>query len=263
MRMLLQYSLLGMSFVGLLAAQRGGGHAGGGGGHSSGGYHASASRSFGGYSSYNTAHPNSGIVQSTGIGPSVYNPGGYRYNSLSSPIVQSTGIGPSVYNSGRYGRSSVLGRPGRYRGYGLYGVPLYPYLGYGYYDGFGDTWDNSYNYPPEQYYNPYAAGPDPNVQQGLPNDYYPPIPYAMDPQGEPMPAPAPPPPPSTPITLVLRNGQKLEVQNYAIMNGIFWDFSKQNAKKIPLLNIDEAASAKATEDAGGAFPEESFATNPK
>jgi hypothetical protein len=64
--------------------------------------------------------------------------------------------------------------------------------------------------------------------------------------------PQPPPPP---VMLVLRNGQQLKVQNYAIMDQTFWDFSSQPTRKIPITNIDIAASAKATAAGGGEFPQ--------
>ncbi len=62
-------------------------------------------------------------------------------------------------------------------------------------------------------------------------------------------------PPQVPITLVLRNGQQLQVQNYAIMNQTFWDFSSQPARRIPMSSIDIPASARATETNGGEFPQ--------
>jgi hypothetical protein len=62
-------------------------------------------------------------------------------------------------------------------------------------------------------------------------------------------------PPVAPITVVLRDGQRLQVASYAVMNQVFWDFSQQPARRIPVANIDVAASAKATEAAGGEFPE--------
>jgi hypothetical protein len=70
----------------------------------------------------------------------------------------------------------------------------------------------------------------------------------------PQPA-APPQPPPVPVTLVLRNGEKLQVQNYAVTNNTFWDFTQRGARKIPLSNIDLAASAKATQANGGEFPQ--------
>ena len=62
-------------------------------------------------------------------------------------------------------------------------------------------------------------------------------------------------PPVAPITVVLRDGQRLQVASYAVMNHVFWDFSQQPARRIPVANIDLAASTKATEAAGGEFPE--------
>ncbi|HEY3456863.1 MAG TPA: hypothetical protein VGK64_19955 [Bryobacteraceae bacterium] len=62
-------------------------------------------------------------------------------------------------------------------------------------------------------------------------------------------------PPVIPITVVLRNGQQIKVSSYAVMNKVFWDFSQQPARRIPVANIDVAASKKATEAAGAEFPE--------
>jgi hypothetical protein len=154
------------------------------------------------------------------------------------------------------GTRPPIRRPGHGYGTGYYGVGLYPFLGYGYY---GDPSYTEQQAPQEQYVQPYEPMPEQN------GDYYPPpVPYAMNPAVQ-APAPTiaePPAPPSTPITIVLKSGQKMEVQNYAIMNGVFWDFTKQNSKRIPLAQVDVAASVKATDAAGGAFPEESFATSP-
>jgi hypothetical protein len=75
-------------------------------------------------------------------------------------------------------------------------------------------------------------------------------------------APAPPhdaPPPVAPITVVLRDGSRLQVASYAVMNRVFWDFSRQPARRIAVADIDIAASIKATASAGGEFPE--LATN--
>ena len=62
-------------------------------------------------------------------------------------------------------------------------------------------------------------------------------------------------PPVAPITVVLRDGQRLQVANYAVMDRVFWDFSKQPARRIAVADIDVAASTKATEAAGAEFPE--------
>ncbi len=57
------------------------------------------------------------------------------------------------------------------------------------------------------------------------------------------------------MTLVLRNGQQVQVKNYAVMDGIFWDFSKQPSRKIPMSSINLDASAQATQANGGEFPD--------
>jgi hypothetical protein len=62
-------------------------------------------------------------------------------------------------------------------------------------------------------------------------------------------------PPTPPVILVLRDGQQLSVESYAIMNRTFWNFSKHPVQKIPISNIDIAASTKATEANGGEFPQ--------
>ncbi len=62
-------------------------------------------------------------------------------------------------------------------------------------------------------------------------------------------------PPVAPITVVLRDGSRLQVASYAVMNRVFWDFSRQPARRIAVADIDVAASTKATEAAGGEFPE--------
>jgi hypothetical protein len=45
------------------------------------------------------------------------------------------------------------------------------------------------------------------------------------------------------------------VQNYAVMNGVLWDFSRQPTRKIPIASIDVSASTSATEANGGEFPQ--------
>jgi hypothetical protein len=57
-----------------------------------------------------------------------------------------------------------------------------------------------------------------------------------------------------PVTLILHSGQQIDVKNYAVTDGVFWNFSKQPAQKIPVSAIDITASEKATEAKGGEFP---------
>jgi hypothetical protein len=61
-------------------------------------------------------------------------------------------------------------------------------------------------------------------------------------------------PPAPPIKLVLRTGQQIQVQDYAIVDGTFWDFTNQPTRRIPISGIDIPASQKATEESGAEFP---------
>jgi len=53
--------------------------------------------------------------------------------------------------------------------------------------------------------------------------------------------------------LVFRDQRKQEIQNYAIVGQALWILSPQRTEKIPLAEIDLAASAKANEDRGVEF----------
>lgn len=53
--------------------------------------------------------------------------------------------------------------------------------------------------------------------------------------------------------LVFRDQRREEVQNYAIVGQTLWIFSPLRTEKIPLAEIDLAASAKANEDRGVEF----------
>jgi hypothetical protein len=129
---------------------------------------------------------------------------------------------------------------------------------------------------PGSYYGysdePAAAPPPqeapPNYSEGVPySPHYPVAPPEQVPQQEYHPQAESTPyqpvrpqpvivePPQPPITIVLQNGKQLVVQNYAVMNGMLWDFTKAITLKIPLSSIDLSASARATNAAGVEFPE--------
>jgi hypothetical protein len=172
----------------------------------------------------------------------------------------------SGYRSGftSYGYRSVGRRSegATYRSRGVYGrdhrnYPFAYWIAPYYYAPF-DYADNSYPEPPED------AGYDPGEQAAIMaqqalvqqvqklSDQ-----VAQLQSGQQMQAssePEPPLPPEVPITLVLRDGRQLQVRSYAVMDQTFWDFSKQAVRKIPISNIDVAASTKATEAQGGEFP---------
>lgn len=53
--------------------------------------------------------------------------------------------------------------------------------------------------------------------------------------------------------LVFRDQRKQEIQNYAIVGETLWNFSGQRTQKIPLSDLDLAATTKANEDRGVDF----------
>lgn len=71
---------------------------------------------------------------------------------------------------------------------------------------------------------------------------------------------APPPPRAEEITeaapatvLVFRDQRKQEVRNYAIVGQTLWNFAPQHTEKIPLGNLDLAATTKANDERGVDF----------
>ncbi len=86
------------------------------------------------------------------------------------------------------------------------------------------------------------------VQPGMP-----PAPQAYAPAPGPLQAPEPQPA-QVPITLVMQNGAKVSVNNYAVMNDVIWDFSKQPARKISVSTINVPASKKLLRTTAANFP---------
>jgi hypothetical protein len=76
------------------------------------------------------------------------------------------------------------------------------------------------------------------------------VPYRDPPAAtqEEQPAPAPP------IVLVLNDGQKLQVKNYAVMGQEIWDFGGRTTKRISVADINVPASKAATQANGAEFP---------
>jgi hypothetical protein len=64
-----------------------------------------------------------------------------------------------------------------------------------------------------------------------------------------------PNPPAPPVTVVLQNGQSFQSADYAVMNGTFWDFSQHPARRVPVNQINLAASEQASQASGAEFPE--------
>lgn len=171
----------------------------------------------------------------------------------------------SIYTPG-FGRSGDRGGVGRASGFygrNLHRMPFAYWLA-PYYYGPLDYLDSGDTGAPAPDYD---TGYDPNVaaamaaQNALVNQVrnlsaqVAQLEYGQQMEAPPNSQQQPPAPPQVPVTLVLRNGQQLQVQNYAVMDRTFWDFSNQPVRKIPLSSIDINASEKATQANGGEFPQ--------
>jgi hypothetical protein len=74
------------------------------------------------------------------------------------------------------------------------------------------------------------------------------------PVNAPRPAPEPRAAAEAPATiLVYRDGRKAEIRNYAVVGETLWLLSEQRAQKIPLAELDLAATRKANEERGMEF----------
>lgn len=215
-------------------AQRGGGHGASGGGHMGSGPHmasgahvSSGSFSHGGSTGWNAA----------GRGGHVgYGQGGYGYGYRGTAryyrqIPYLWGLYPNYYSPFGYDDS-------------------------GYYSGTGPDYSSGYGDPNGPGYDPYPPGPDPETAylssqvEQLSNQL-----SAVEQQGPPpMAAQGASAAPVKPITLVLKDGRRLQVQNYAVMDQTFWDFTSQPVKKILLANINVAESQRESAANGADFP---------
>jgi hypothetical protein len=168
--------------------------------------------------------------------------------------VGNRGIAPRPIRPGGY-RSGFGGRPGY--GYGRQGrgaaviVPVFPFYDSGGYGDSGGYYGDAGAPPPPDAAPDYGPPPPADYQSSYgPQDAPPPYPVERAPLTHDEPVVNQPP-----ITVVLQSGQQFVVQNYAVMNGLLWDFSKPAVRKIPLASIDLSASARATSAAGADFPE--------
>jgi hypothetical protein len=230
---------LGVSLVPVyVCAQRGaGGHGGGGfagGGHASVAAHA-------GFSGH------SGFSSGAGFG-------GSHVSSFSGSHFSS-----GTHNYGHYGYNN-----GRYYGYGYRRSPyFYSYYGYpyyGYYDPWWNAWwwDNGSSSYDEDSMNQRQMAAEMNQQNLEEQDwlrqrnYQDQDAYAR-PQRPAQPAAAAQPQNDPATVLVFRDQQKREIHNYAIADGIVYNFTASRTEKIPLAVIDIPATIKANDDRGVEF----------
>lgn len=227
------------------AQHGGGGHAGFSGGHAGG---------FSGHAAFSGSHASSGNFA-----------GGTRSGAGSSRGASSASH--SIVSRNPYLHDGFRGGYGnRFRGHGFrnncYGYRCggygYPWGYYGYYD---PWWDSGSSYD-EDDERDRAIANDMN-QQSLEEqqmfrqeqaygdrDVY----ARSDPRPRPAPSSQPQGTPIMPPTvLVFRDQHQKEIQNYAIVGQTLWNFAPQHTEKIPLADLDLAATAKANDDRGTTF----------
>jgi hypothetical protein len=196
--------------------------------------------------------------------------GGGHFASRGGSAIHSSGSYSSgvrssgSYRGGSFGRGSgIRNRTGNryYNQRGIYGrrgyYPYYPYAGYypyGYYDGYDNSLAyNSDNQDQDAYAGTSYPAPYPENDSGLQRDV-----QALNgkidrlqadvearnrPKTEQEPATA----------LVFRDQHVEEVRNYAIAGETLWVLNAQAAKRIPLAQLDLAATVKMNDDRGVDF----------
>lgn len=238
------------------AQHGGGGHASFGGGHAGG---------FSGHAAFSGSHASGGNFA-----------GGMRSGAGSSRGMSSRGISSaphSIVSRNPYLHDGFRGGHGnRFRGYGFrnkcYGYRCggygYPWGYYGYYDPWWWNSDSSYDEDDER---DRAIANDMNEQSleeqqmfrqeqaDGDRDVY----ARSDPSHSlrgPRPAPssqAQGTPIMPPTVLVFRDQHQKEIQNYAIVGQTLWNFAPQHTEKIPLADLDLAATVKSNDDRGMTF----------
>lgn len=62
-------------------------------------------------------------------------------------------------------------------------------------------------------------------------------------------------PPPPPVTVVLRDGKRFQSSDFAVMNGVFWDFSKTPTRRVLMSEVNVPASVQASAADGAQFPD--------
>jgi hypothetical protein len=225
-----------------VCAQRGG-HGGGGGSH--GGFGGGHAVSGGGHS-----FSGGGFSGSHGIAGS--HMGSYGGSRFTSRAFANRGYYGNRYPGWSGGtRVTIRTRcPGCF-GYG-YGYPYYPY--YGFYDPFWWS-DSGYDDDDANQRQMASQMNQENLeeqqmlaqeQRDGDQDMYAPRhgPRAAQPSQEEHAQNDPP------TVLVFRDQHQREIQNYAITDGILWNFAGSHTEKIPLATLDIPATVKANDDRG-------------
>jgi hypothetical protein len=241
MRRLLYTATFVLVLAGLpVRAQHGGGHVGGG--HAGGFGHGS----FGGHMS--GGHGFGGMHAGPGIGAHGFN----RGSAFSRPSLSTRNFSSRNFprNFGRF-RGPIIRNPRFRNRFSRWGWGWgWPWWGY-------DPWWgwNGYSSYDADYDRDLAIAREMN-DQSLAEQ------RARDERDQDLYARSSPPPqreeehaeaPVPPTVLVFRDQHQQEVQNYAIVGQMLWAFAPQRTQKIPLADLDVAATTKANDERGVEF----------
>jgi len=172
-----------------------------------------------------------------------FNNGGFRGHGSR---FHSNGFGNHGFRNNCYGR-------------GCWGIYGYPWLYGGYYDPWW-WWDSSSNN--SDYENDAAVANEMNQQSleeqrmrqqeeadgdqdAYAQDAYTQVPWRPSEPDTDAPQPA--------TILVFRDQHRMEVENYAIVGQTLWNFAAHRTQKIPLADLDLAATTKANDERGTSF----------
>ncbi len=213
----------------------GGSHGGFSGGHSgSGGHGAIGGHSVGGgFSGSHSGFAGGGFA------------GGSHFGSDTRPGFGSRGFRGNRYGYG-YGFRSRSG----------YGYPYYGYP-YGYYDPFLDSWwwdsGSSSDQDYAQQLQMAEQMNEDNLEEQQMLDRQDQDAYAPRARRDPQPSREETARNDPATVLVFRNGQQREIQNYAIVDGMLWNFTGTRTERIPLAVLDIPATVRANDDRGVDF----------
>ena len=132
---------------------------------------------------------------------------------------------------------------------GYYGYPYYGYSGY--YGNDSYSADSHQDYSASDYSAAYESGRQQAEIDRLENE----VDYLREERGtrESQASQSRPKADLQPTELVFRDKHTEQVENYAIVGKTFWVLDAQQAKKIPLAELDIGATKKANDDRGVEF----------
>lgn len=200
-------------------------------------------------------------AQINGTPSSVTSPG-FGGRAVNGPPASVTSLGPRGYSS-RARESFSTTVPNLHRGDGRhhhrrtgYGEYYVPPLYYGYpYAPYADDQgapDDSAEYDDDANYQ---GGPTIFDRRGQgERSYVPPVRDVPTPHaGQPDESLSDPAPAQDPTVLVFKDGHSLEVGNYAIVGSTLFDLTPGHPRKVPLADLDLAATQKQNDDRGVVF----------